>query len=208
MKRNQKMSNAIEKLLEGNHKWSTLVNAKDKTFFTRSAEGQNPQYLWIGCADSRVPETQITSSQPGDIFVHRNIANMVVANDTNLLSVLFYAVKVLQVEHIIVCGHYGCGGVQAALSGKKLGLIDQWITHIKEVETKHKAELESIQNETQKAERLVELNVMEQVNNLSKTDIIQESWKENNFPTIHGLVYRLSEGTLNDLGISVNDGKH
>jgi carbonic anhydrase len=155
--------------------------------------------LWIGCSDSRVPANEITGTQPGEIFVHRNIANMVVHTDLNLLSVLQYAVEVLKVKHVIVCGHYGCGGVQAAMTQKSLGIINKWLRNIKDVYRFHREEVDSIKDEVEKTNRLVELNVQEQVLNLAKTSIIQKAWKENQAPDLHGWVYGLHNGLIKPL---------
>lgn len=191
-------------LLEGNKQWVSQKLANDPEFFERLAEGQSPQVLWIGCSDSRVPATEITGTQPGDIFVHRNIANMVVHSDMNMLSVLDYSVNILKVKHVIVCGHYGCGGVKAAMSNGQFGLVDNWLRHIKDVYRLHAKELESIANEDERFDRLVELNIMEQVLDLSKTSIIQNAWAARNEPKIHGWVYSIKTGIIKDLNIHFN----
>lgn len=185
-----------EKLLLENKAWAAETVAKDPDFFNRLVNLQNPEYLWIGCSDSRVPANQITGTQPGEIFVHRNVANLVVNTDLNLLSVLQYAVEVLKVKHIIVCGHYGCGGVKAAMTNQSLGIINKWLRNIKDVYRFHRDEIDAIQNEDDKCDRLVELNVEEQVLNLAKTGIIQKSWKYSNAPHIHGWVYGLHNGLI------------
>jgi carbonic anhydrase len=190
---------AYEKLLLQNKAWSLEERERDPLFFERLANQQSPKFLWIGCSDSRVPANEITGTDPGEIFVHRNIANMVVHTDLNLLSVLQYAVEVLQVEHIIVCGHYGCGGIRAALSHTELGLINKWLRNIKEVYRYHREELEAIADEGKQMDRLTELNVMEQCNDLVKTSIIQKAWKARKAPVIHGWVYRLSDGIVQEL---------
>lgn len=191
-------------LLNGNIKWveNTLKHSPD--FFKMLSDGQSPQFLWIGCADSRVPATEITNALPGSIFVQRNIANMVVHTDANLLSVVNYAVKVLKVKHIIVCGHYGCGGVKAAMSNEKFGFLDNWLMHIKDVFRIHEVELNGIENEDERFDRFVELNIQEQVGNLAKVSWIQEEWEKGEFPHIHGWVYSLKDGIIKDLGISLN----
>jgi carbonic anhydrase len=191
-------------LLDGNKKWVEERLNQDKDFFNRLSKGQSPQVLWIGCSDSRVPANEITGTMPGDIFVHRNIANMVVHSDMNMLSVLDYAVNILQVRHVIVCGHYGCGGVKAAMENKQFGLVDNWLRFIKDVYRIHQKELDSIQHEEQRFDRFVELNVMEQVYDLTKTTIIQNSWGARNAPHIHGWVYSLKTGIIKDLNVSFN----
>lgn len=191
-------------LLDGNKKWVNDKLAEDPEFFTKLAKGQSPQVLWIGCSDSRVPANEITGTQPGDVFVHRNIANMVVHTDMNMLSVLDYAVNVLKVRHVIVCGHYGCGGVKAAMDSSQFGLIDNWLRHIKDVYRFHLDELEAIVDEEERFNRFVEINVMEQVFDLSKTSIIQNSWKSRNSPIIHGWVYSLHSGLIKDLKVSMD----
>lgn len=194
-----------KELLEGNKNWAGRIKAQDESFFERLAEGQKPPVLWIGCADSRVPANQITDTLPGNIFVHRNIANMVVHTDMNMLSVLDYAVNVLEVKHVIVCGHYGCGGVAAAMTNKQYGLIDNWLRHIKDVYRLHKNELDAIADESERVNRFVELNVIEQVNDLCKTSIIQNSWQKREAPTVHGWVYDIKSGLIKDLNVSVTD---
>ena len=189
-------------LLEGNKTWVREKLAKDPDFFERLSKGQTPQVLWIGCSDSRVPANEITGTKPGDIFVHRNIANMVVHTDMNMLSVLDYAVNVLKVKHVIVCGHYGCGGVKAAMEREQFGIIDNWLRFIKDVYRLHAVELDAIEDDTQRFRRLVELNVIEQVFDLTKTSIIQNAWKARNEPRVHGWVYDLNTGIINDLGVS------
>ena len=193
------MEKSYERLLKNNKQWVENQLALDPTYFEQLAKGQSPEYLWIGCSDSRVPANEITGTQPGEIFVHRNIANLVVHTDVNLLSVLQYAVDILQVKHIIVCGHYGCGGVKAALTSTHLGIINKWLRNIKDVYRFHQAELDLISNEEDRVDRLVELNVKEQVINLAKTSIIQKAWKERGGPTIHGWVYRLTDGIIHPL---------
>jgi carbonic anhydrase len=193
------MKASYEKLMNGNKNWVEKKLKENPHFFENLAKGQSPEFLWIGCSDSRVPANEITGTDPGDIFVHRNIANMVVHTDMNMLSVLDYAVNVLQVKHVIVCGHYGCGGVIAAMGSQQFGLIDNWLRHIKDVYRIYKDELDSITDEKKRADRFVELNVMEQVLDLSKTSIIQNAWKKNNRPHVHGWVYDIGNGIIKDL---------
>ncbi|MBT1701866.1 carbonic anhydrase [Chryseosolibacter indicus] len=195
-------------LLEGNKRWVKEKLKEDSQFFERLAKGQSPQVLWIGCSDSRVPANEITNTQPGDIFVHRNIANMVVHSDMNMLSVLDYAVNVLKVKHVIVCGHYGCGGVKAAMGHGQYGLVDNWLRHIKDVYRLHTEELDAIEDETERFNRFVELNVIEQVFDLTKTSIIQNAWANRNEPKVHAWVYNLKTGIIKDLNESFdNQGK-
>lgn len=189
----------IKKLLLENKAWAAERTTDDPGFFQRLSDIQKPDFLWIGCSDSRVPANEITGTQPGEIFVHRNVANMVVHTDLNLLTVLEYAVHHLKVKHVIICGHYGCGGVQAATTTKDFGIINKWLRNIKEVYHTHRDELETIQDEKTRVNRLVELNVMEQVRNLSKTSIIQKSWQENSAPALHGWVYGLDDGLIKTL---------
>ncbi|MCC6337671.1 MAG: carbonate dehydratase [Myxococcales bacterium] len=189
---------AIEKLLAGNRAWAKQRVAEDPQYFRHLAELQRPEYLWIGCSDSRVAANVITGTQPGEVFVQRNIANLVVDTDLNLFSVLEYAVKVLEVRHVIVCGHYGCGGVKAAMTRESLGLIDKWLYSIKDVYRLHRAELDDLAGEA-RVDRLVELNVREQVVNLTKTAIIQSAWKHHRRPHLHGWVYGLTDGLMKPL---------
>ena len=193
------MMDAYEKLILQNKAWSEEMTDRDSSFFARLANQQSPKFLWIGCSDSRVPANEITGTDPGEIFVHRNIANMVVHTDLNLLSVLQYAVEVLKVEHIILCGHYGCGGIKAAIDKQSLGLINKWLRNIKEVYRMYETEINNITDQDQKVNRLVELNVIEQCNDLIKTSIIQKAWKNEKRPVIHGWVYGLSNGLVNEL---------
>jgi carbonic anhydrase len=174
----------------------------DPTYFEKLSKGQSPEYLWIGCSDSRVPANQITGTEPGEVFVHRNIANMVVHSDMNMLSVLSYAVEVLKVKHIIVCGHYGCGGVIAAMKNQQFGLIDNWLRHIKDVYRYHHVELDAIEDENERARRFVEVNVQEQVHDLGKTSIVQNAWRRNQPLHIHGWVYDINDGLINDLKVT------
>jgi carbonic anhydrase len=192
-----------QSLLEGNKLWVKEKLQEDSRFFERLSKGQSPQVLWIGCSDSRVPANEITRTQPGDIFVHRNIANMVVHSDMNMLSVLDYAVNILKVKHVIVCGHYGCGGVRAAMDNEQYGLVDNWLRGIKDVYRIHQRELDQIADEEQRFERFVELNVIEQAFDLSKTSIIQNAWNTRNEPKVHGWVYDLGTGLIKDLKVSI-----
>lgn len=201
------MAETIKDLIQGNAQWVNNTLKHDPNFFNKLASGQSPKFLWIGCSDSRVPATEITNALPGSIFVQRNIANMVVHTDSNLLSVVNYAVKVLKVKHIIVCGHYGCGGVQAAMSNQNFGFLDNWLMHIKDVYRLHEDELDAIKDEGKRLDRFVELNIQEQVTNLAKVSFIQQEWEEGEFPHIHGWVYSLKDGLLKDLGVSMNSNK-
>ena len=194
-------SAGIENILRNNRQWVAAKNAQDPAFFQRLATGQTPRYLFIGCSDSRVPASGITGTGPGEMFVHRNIANLVVHTDMNLLSVLQYAVEVLGVQDILIVGHYGCGGVAAAASNKQYGLIDNWLVNIRDVVRLHETELSRIADEKYRLRRLVELNVTEQVRNLAKTNIIQNAMRGDNPPRLHGLVYDIADGVLKDLNV-------
>lgn len=196
------MEISYKKLLENNKIWVADMTRDDPDYFNKMSKGQSPEYLWIGCSDSRVPANEVTGTKPGELFVHRNIANMVVHNDLNLLSVLAYAVEVLKVKHIIVCGHYGCGGVEAAMSNRQYGLIDHWLRNIKEVYRIHQDELDEIDDYTQRLRRFVELNVVEQVRDLSKTPTIQNAWRKGQQLYIHGWVYDIHNGLIKDLEVS------
>lgn len=187
----------IEKLLLENKAWASEKIEENPEYFNRLAKIQKPDYLWIGCSDSRVPANEITGTAPGEIFVHRNIANMVVHTDINLLSVLTYAVDVLEVQHVIVCGHYGCGGVKAAMGNDYLPIINNWLRNIKDVYKSNRKELHDIENEEKRFDRLVELNVIEQAHHLAETNIIQGAWNKRKMPLIHGWVYGLNNGILN-----------
>jgi carbonic anhydrase len=187
---------SYERLLLENKAWAEEQKLKDPDFFKRLLGQQTPEFLWIGCSDSRVPPDKITNTQPGEMFIHRNIANLVVNTDINFLSVLQYAVDVLKVKHVIVCGHYGCGGVKAAMTKQGFGLIDNWLKEIKDVYRVNKDELDGITDENDKFDMMVEMNVKEQVINLAKTTIIQKAWKEQNGPQLHGWVYRLNDGII------------
>ena len=199
------MESFYAKLLDNNKKWVESKLSQDPDFFKKLSSGQKPPVLWIGCADSRVPANEIIGAQPGEVFVHRNIANMVVHSDMNMLSVLDYAVNVLEVKHVIVCGHYGCGGVQTAMTNKHVGLIDNWIRHIKDVYRFHQDELNAIADEKQRFDRFVELNVVEQVLDLAKTSIVQGAWERGQNLHVHGWVYDIRDGLINDLDITIRD---
>jgi carbonic anhydrase len=193
----------LPELFENNRAWVKKMTAQDPDFFRRLATLQSPKYLWIGCSDSRVPANQITGLQPGEVFVHRNVANAVVHTDLNCLSVIQFAVDVLEVDHIIVCGHYGCGGVKAALTGERLGLIDNWLRHIQDVRDKHASLLATTMELATRWERLCELNVIEQVRHVTQTNSVRDAWVRGRKLIIHGWIYRLSDGKLQDLGVSV-----
>jgi len=199
------MPELYDKLIEGNKKWVKETLASTPDFFEKLSKGQKPPFLWIGCSDSRVPANEITNTDPGEIFVHRNIANMVIHTDMSMLSVLDYAVNVLKVKHVIVCGHYGCGGVLAAMGNMQVGLIDNWLRHIKDVYRMHAAELDAIVNMEQRGRRLVEINVVEQVYDLCKTSIVQNAWSNGQFLQVHGLVYDIANGLLLDLEVTATD---
>ncbi len=201
------MEKFYNQLLDNNKKWVAGKLAKDPDYFKKLAVGQKPPVLWIGCADSRVPANEIIGAEPGEVFVHRNIANMVVHSDMNMLSVLDYAVNVLQVKHIIVCGHYGCGGVQAAMTNKHIGLIDNWIRHIKDVYRLHRPELDAITDEAARFDRFVELNVFEQVLDLGKTSIVQAAWERGQEVHVHGWVYDIHDGMIRDLKVTLKDNE-
>lgn len=199
------MSTVYEKLFEGNKKWVTETLEKDPLFFEKLSKGQKPPILWIGCADSRVPANEITGMQPGEIFVHRNIANMVIHTDMSMLSVLDYAVNILEVTDVVVCGHYSCGGIKAAMGNKPLGIVENWIRTIKDVYRLHQQELDAITNVELRENRLVELNVIEQVFDLQNISIVQHAWLDGRKLSVHGLVYDIKNGVLNDLNVTVNN---
>lgn len=198
------MQKSYQRLLDGNRKYVAEKLKGDPNSFKDMSKGQTPEFLWIGCSDSRVPANQITGTEAGEIFVHRNIANMVVHTDLNMLSVLQYAVQVLKVKHVIVCGHYGCGGVRAATGNSNLGLVNKWIRNIKEIYYKYESELNDIADLDKRADRLAELNVKEQVFNLAKTSIVQDAWKERKLQ-IHGWIYGLNNGEIVDLKCMVRE---
>lgn len=199
------MIRSYNKLFENNKKWVLDTTNEDPEFFTKMANGQSPEFLWIGCSDSRVPANELTGTHPGDIFVHRNIANMVIHTDMSMLSVLDYSVNVIGVKHVMVVGHYGCGGVNAAMGNKQVGLIDNWLRNIKDVYRLHEAELDAIEDLNKRSNRLVELNVREQVFNLTKTSIVQNAWASGQKLQIHGVVFDLHTGSLKDMDITVGD---
>ncbi|SBT19375.1 Carbonic anhydrase 2 [Marinomonas gallaica] len=197
------MSSKLGVLFDKNREWATKVTAEDPTFFNKLSEQQKPDYLWIGCADSRVPANQIVDLLPGEVFVHRNIANVVVHTDLNCLSVIQYAVDVLQVKHIMVVGHYGCGGIKAAMETKEYGLIDNWLRHIKDVYRLNKAEVDAISDDKVKFDRMCELNVIEQVANVCQTSIVLNAWKRGQDLTVHGWCYSINNGHITDLHVTV-----
>lgn len=188
-----------EQLLEANQRWAAQMVEQNPEFFRRLVDIQRPDFLWIGCSDSRVPPDKITQTEPGEIFIHRNVANLVIHTDMNLLSVLQYAVEVLEVKHIVVCGHYGCGGVKAAMGRQSYGLINKWLRHIKDVYRLHSAELNALPSEADRLNRLIEINVIEQVNHLAETSIVQRAWKKRGGPDLHGWVYGLDNGLIKPL---------
>lgn len=197
------MDKYYQKLLENNVRVTQARILEDPDFYKNLAKGQQPKVFWIGCADSRLAANEITGTQQGEIFVHRNIANTVVHSDMNMLSVLDYAVNVLKVDHVIVCGHYGCGGIEAAMGNKQYGLIDNWLRHLKDVYRLYQAELDAIEDEAERLNRFVEVNVIEQVFDLCKTSIIQNAWQSRKGPHVHGWVYEISTGLIKDLDVTV-----
>jgi carbonic anhydrase len=201
------MSDFYKKILDNNKKWVEDQLNNDPEYFKDLAKSQTPPLLWIGCSDSRVPANEIIGAKPGEVFVHRNIANMVVHSDMNMLSVLDYAVNVLKVKHVLVCGHYGCGGVKAAMGNASIGIIDNWIRHIKDVYRLHHLYLDSILDETERFNKFVEINVKEQVYDLAKTSIVQSAWRSGQELTIHGWVYGLNSGFVTDLGVNFSSNK-
>ena len=194
----------LNHLFENNQAWAAEMTRQDPNFFRRLEAQQSPQYLWIGCADSRVPANQIVGLLAGEMFVHRNVANVVVHTDLNCLSAIQYAVEVLLVRHIIICGHYGCGGVLAALQDQNLGLIDNWLRHVQDVRAKHRAQIEVLPTEAEQHFRLCELNVIEQVTNVKQTTVVRDAWARGQSLAVHGWIYSLSDGLIRDLGVSVN----
>lgn len=191
----------LDELLNQNRAWAAKIKGEDPEFFHTLSQQQSPRYLWIGCSDSRVPANQIVGLRPGEVFVHRNVANIVVHTDFNCLSVIQYAVEILHVEHIIVCGHYGCGGVQAALNSRELGLIDNWLRHIKDIYVDHETSLKRLGEEA-RLDRLCELNVIEQVHNVCQTTIVQQAWRSGRQLAVHGWIYSLDHGLVTDLDVS------
>jgi carbonic anhydrase len=192
----------LEHLFANNRKWAKRITERDPRFFDTLAHQQSPRYLWIGCADSRVPANEIVDLLPGELFVHRNVANVVVHTDLNCLSVIQYAVDVLAVEHVIVCGHYGCGGVRAALANASLGLIDNWLRHVQDIRDRHTTEIDEAGDEPARVDRLCELNVVAQVRNVCQTTIVQDAWRRAQTLTVHGWIYSLQDGLLRDLHVS------
>jgi carbonic anhydrase len=199
------MDKAYQKLIDGNRRFALEKKFDDPEYFKKLSLGQKPDYLWIGCSDSRVPANEVTNTESGEMFVHRNIANMVVHTDFNLMSVLEYAVNVLGVKHIIVCGHYGCGGVRAAMTHKTYGLVDKWLRNIKDVYNKNRIELDNIEDEDKRADRLTELNVIQQVQHLAETKIVQKAWHDGKSVQIHGWVYGLNSGLITELKAVYDD---
>jgi carbonic anhydrase len=193
----------LSHLFANNRAWAKEITAREPDFFSRLSRQQTPQYLWIGCSDSRVPANQIVGLLPGEMFVHRNVANLVVHTDLNCLSAIQFAVEVLRVGHIIVCGHYGCGGVLASLRDDKLGLIDNWLRHVQDVRLKYRAQLDALETEARRHDRLCELNVIEQVVNVSRTTVVREAWARGQALAVHGWIYKLTDGLLRDLGMCV-----
>jgi carbonic anhydrase len=194
----------LNQLFENNRAWAADMTRQDADFFRRLVDQQAPHYLWIGCADSRVPANQIVGLLAGEMFVHRNVANVVVHTDLNCLSTIQFAVEVLQVEHIIVCGHYGCGGVGAAFENKRLGLIDNWLRHVQDVRAKHRAEIDTLKNDSEQVNRLCELNVIEQVANVSQTTVVRDAWSRAQPLSVHGWIYDLHDGLIKDLDVSTS----
>ncbi len=201
------MTEFYKKILDNNKTWVETQLALDQDYFKDLAKGQSPHLLWIGCSDSRVPANEIIGAKPGEVFVHRNIANMVVHTDMNMLSVLDYAVNVLKVKHVLVCGHYGCGGVKAAMGNDSIGIIDNWIRHIKNVYRLHSEYLDGIENEEERFNTFVDINVKEQVYDLAKTSIVQAAWKSGQELTLHGWVYGLNSGYVTDLEVNISSNK-
>ncbi|CAN5776410.1 carbonate dehydratase [soil metagenome] len=193
-----------QQLFANNRQWADAIRAKDPDFFKKLASQQSPEYLWIGCSDSRVPANELLGLLPGELFVHRNIANVVVHSDLNCLSVLQFAIDVLGVKHIIVCGHYGCSGVHAALTGRRVGLADNWLRHVQDVHQKHERYLGEVLSPKERTDRLCELNVIEQVVNLCQTTVVQDAWERGQTLTVHGWIYGLQDGLLSELGMSIS----
>ena len=195
----------LNRLLDQNRAWAENIKASDPDFFQTLAKQQSPRFLWIGCSDSRVPATQLVGMTPGEMFVHRNVANVVVHTDFNCLSVMHFAVDVLKVDHIIVCGHHGCGGVKAAMDNLQLGLIDNWLRHVQDVLQEHEEVLATVPDENERLDRLCELNVVEQVLNVGRTTIVQSAWQRGQELVVHGWIYGLQDGLLRDLGVSIDN---
>lgn len=197
----------LKQLFDKNAEWASSMVEEDPKFFENLSKQQKPEILWIGCADSRVPANQVIGMQPGSVFVHRNVANVVPHTDLNVLSVMQYAVEVLQVKHVIVCGHYGCGGVQAAMAGRQHGLIDNWLRHIKDVYYWNREEIDGIQDDAARIDRMCELNVKAQVANVVSTTIVQNAWKRGQSLDVHGWIYGLHDGRLKDLGLCISNSE-
>ncbi|WP_334187137.1 carbonate dehydratase [Noviherbaspirillum sp.] len=204
MTENSKDESMLEHLFQNNREWAAAIVAENPDFFKKLANQQAPEYLWIGCSDSRVPANELLGLLPGDVFVHRNIANVIVHTDLNALSVLQFAIDVLGVKHIIVCGHYGCSGVHAALTGRRIGLADNWLRHVQDVSQKHGRYLGEALGDRDKLNRLCELNVIEQVSNVCQTTIVQDAWERGQSITVHGWIYGVHDGLLRDLGVAVS----
>ncbi|MPQ60173.1 carbonate dehydratase [Duganella sp. FT27W] len=199
----EQSTSPLRGLLENNRRWAASEVERDPDFFNRLANQAAPEYLWIGCSDSRVPANELLGLAPGDVFVHRNIANVVVHSDLNCLSVLQFAIDILKVKHVIVVGHFGCKGVHAAMTGTRVGLVDNWLRHVHDVHQKHERYMGTVVNEQRRSERLVELNVIEQVSNVCRTTIVQDAWDRGQELTVHGWVYGIQDGKLQELGMSV-----
>ena len=197
----------LDKLFKQHRDWVASVRREDPQFFAQLAEQQNPEYLWIGCSDSRVPANQVTGLMPGEVFVHRNVANVVAHADLNCLSVIQFAVEILKIRHIIVCGHYGCGGVRAAYEDQHLGLVDNWLRHVQDVAIKHRAALDAFTNDQARLDRLSELNVIEQVANVCRTNVLRDAWASGQQVTVHGWIYNITDGLLIDLDLSASSSK-
>lgn len=204
MKSLEKSTSPLRGLLENNRRWAASEVERDPDFFNRLANQAAPEYLWIGCSDSRVPANELLGLAPGDVFVHRNIANVVVHSDLNCLSVLQFAIEVLKVKHVIIVGHYGCKGVHAAMTGTRVGLVDNWLRHVHDVHQKHERYMGAVVNEQRRSERLVELNVIEQVSNVCHTTIVQDAWERGQDLTVHGWVYGIQDGKLMETGMDVS----
>lgn len=197
------MMQVLKNLFDRNREWAEEIKAEDPEFFSKLSKQQAPEYLWIGCSDSRVPANQIVNLLPGEVFVHRNIANLVIHTDLNCLSVIQYAVEVLKVKHVIICGHYNCGGVKAAMESYEHGLIDNWLSHIRDTKRIYRSEIDALDSEQKQLDRMCELNVIEQVNNICQTTVVQNAWKNRQDLTIHGWIYGIKDGILQDLNVCI-----
>jgi carbonic anhydrase len=195
---------SIENLFKNNKKWADQIKQEQPNFFSQLSKQQNPEYLWIGCSDSRVPANELLGMAPGEVFVHRNIANQVIHTDLNCLSVLHFAVEILKVKHVIICGHYGCGGITAAYNSKSYGVIDHWLRHIKDVYRFNQQQLDNILDEKERINRYCEINVIEQVGNICNSNALREAWQKNQEVSVHGFIYNLHDGILKDLHVSVS----